>query len=69
MKEDKETNKWREVEKEEAKYGVILRAGSYDTSVYFYASKEDLEWAMNNSWFDSREAIPFQIIEHSIELK
>tara|TARA_R110000868_G_scaffold271022_3_gene530495 strand:- start:8320 stop:8547 length:228 start_codon:yes stop_codon:yes gene_type:complete len=65
-------NKWKEVEAGKAKYGVILRAGGYETSAYFYESLEDLEWAMKNSWFDPREAtavklltVDYKIMEHN----
>lgn len=62
-------NKWKEVKKEKAKYGVILRSDSYDTSACFYASLEDLEWAMKNSWFDPREATPIKILTMDIKIK
>lgn len=59
--------KWREVTQDEAEYGVVIRVGSYDTSVCFYKSKEDLDWALKNSWFDPREATPVKILKIKIE--
>ena len=55
--------KYKEVEKEDAVYGVILRAGGYDESTCFYKNLEDLEWAMKNSWFDPRDATPVKLLK------
>lgn len=62
----KEPNQWKEVELEEAAYGIVLRPNSTDTSAYFYKTLEDLQWAMENSWFDSREAFPFKLLKKEI---
>lgn len=59
---------YREVKVEEAEYGVILRPGSSNISAHFYKSKEDLEWALANSWFDYKEAIAVKILKKEISI-
>lgn len=61
-------NNWKEVPLEEAEYAVILRAGSSETGVYFYATKEDLEWALGNSWFNYSESTPVKLLKKEITI-
>ena len=65
--EEKDRN--REVSQAKARFVIILRANSYDTSVIFYENEEDALWAMKNSWFDSREAIIAQLCDWDYHLK
>ena len=58
---------YREVEPSMAEYGVILRAGSSDCSAYFYKSKEDMDWALRNSWFRFEDATPIKLLKIKVE--
>lgn len=66
---EKETrNNWREVKHEEAEYAVCIRPGSTDTSIYFYKTLEDLEWALANSWFNYQEALPVKLLKKEVKV-
>lgn len=66
--QQKEYERFREVPMEEASYLVVLRPKSYDTSVLFYKSKEDLEWALKNSWFDEKVPLVAKLIDIKVEV-
>lgn len=66
--QQKEYERFREVPCEEAKYVIVLRPKSYDTSVCFYKSKEDVEWALQNSWFDEKVPLVAKLINIKVEV-
>ena len=66
--QQKEYERFREVPQEEAEYMVVLRSKSYDTNVCFYKSKEDVEWALQNSWFDEKTPLVAKIIKIKVEV-
>lgn len=60
--------RWKEVSVEKAEYVIVLRAASSDTSVTFYMNKEDMLWAMKNSWFDPKDAIIAKVLPWEITI-
>lgn len=55
--------KYKETTREKANYAIIYRPVSSDTTVIYYETLEAVKWALKNSWFDPKEALPVKLLE------